>query len=289
MKKSAYFLIISFAFILTALQAISQQNIPETQQKKYSVTLKDGSVMQGTLVSENPEEIVLATENTGTLTIKKEKIKSMILLTSSNYRKGKVWFPNPDYSRYFISPGIQIGKGEGYYQNIDLSVNTVSYGVTNFFSIGGGVELYSTLSGHPIFLVMPKFGFKVANSLWLGAGALYVNAFEGIGNFGGAGIGYGTITFGNQDNNISGGVGWGWWNGKWSDKPIITVSGMTRLSRRIGLVTENWFVPDYSVFSYGVRFLGEKIAVDIGLVNSRDIAKTFPIGLPAFIDFVLKF
>jgi hypothetical protein len=35
--------------------------------------------------------------------------------------------------------------------------------------------------------------------------------------------------------------------------------------------------------------MGEKISIDLGLVNSKEIIKIFPLGLPVFLDFVLKF
>jgi len=279
-------------FIIGQTIAFSQEKVSDNQSKRFVVTLKDGSTMQGLIVFEDAKEITLSTDNLGTVTIKKDQIKSMVLLDSKNYRKGKYWFPNPNYSRYFIGPGIQLKKGDGYYQNVDLSVNTASYGITNFFSIGGGIELYSTLNGHPIFLIMPKLGFEVTKSLWVGGGILYVNALESIGDFGGLGIAYASATYGNTNNNITAGAGWGYVGNDWANKPTFTLSGMTRLSRRFGLVTENWFVPTpdyYAIFTYGVRFIGEKIAVDIGLVNSKDIAKDFAIGFPAFIDFVYKF
>lgn len=286
-----YFIMFILFIIIGQTVAISQVNVSDNQSKKYLITLKDGSTMQGTIISENAQEISLSTENLGTITIKKDQIKSMIPLDSTNFRKGKYWFPNPNYSRYFISPGIQLKKGDGYYQNVDLSINTVSYGITNFFSIGGGVELYSTLHGQPIFILMPKLGFKVAKSFWLGGGILYVNlsALKDVDISGGLGIGYGSATYGNENNNLSLGIGWGYVGSRWSDRPVITLSGMTRVSPRFGLVTENWFVPNYSVFTYGVRFIGEKISVDIGLVNSKDIAKVFAVGFPAFIGFVDKF
>ena len=289
-RDDKFYLIVFILFIILGQTvAIAQVNVPDNQSQKYLITMKDGSTIQGTVVSENMQEIILSTDNLGTATIKKDQIKSMILLDSTNFKKGKYWFPNPNYSRYFISPGIQLNKGDGYYQNVDLSINTASYGITDFFSIGGGLELYSTLHGQPIFLLTPKLGFKVSKSFWLGGGILYINSTAALGDFGGLGIAYGTATYGNTNNNITAGIGWGYFDTRWSDKPVITISGMTRISRRFGLVTENWFVPNYSIFTYGVRFIGEKISVDIGLVNSKDIAKGFKLGLPFFLDFVFKF
>jgi hypothetical protein len=136
---------------------------------------------------------------------------------------------------------------------------------------------------------MPKLGCKVGKSLWVGGGILYINEFTVLSNFKGLGIGYGSVTIGNENSNASLGAGWGFVGSAWSKKPIITLSGMTRVSRGFGLVTENWLIPTYSVFSYGVRFMSEKISIDVGLINSKDIVKIFPIGLPFFLDIVLKF
>jgi hypothetical protein len=284
-----YFVMFILFIILGQTVAFSQVSVTDNQSKKFLITMKDGSTIQGTVVSESQQEIVMSTENFGIVTIKKDQIKSMILLESTNFKKGKYWFPNPNYSRYFISPGIQLNKGDGYYQNVDLSLNTVSYGITNFFSLGGGVELFSTLAGQPIFILTPKVGFKVSKSFWLGGGILYINSASYLADFGGLGIAYGSATYGNTNNNLTAGIGWGYFDHKWSEKPVITLSGMTRISQRFGLVTENWFVPNYSVFTYGVRFIGEKICVDIALVNSKDIAKEFALGMPIFLDFVYKF
>lgn len=67
---------------------------------------------------------------------------------------------------------------------------------------------------------------------------------------------------------------------------------MARVSRRIGLVTENWLVPadGYTgLISYGLRFMGERMTVDLAFINNADIADDVSvIGLP-YVDFVIKF
>ena len=200
-RNGRIFFLFAILFLIIGQSVVySQANSIRKSIQDYLITLKDGSTMRGTIVSENQLEISLSTENIGTVTIKKDQIKSIVLLDQSNLKKGKYWFPNPNYSRYFIGPAIQFKKGDGYYQNVDFLVNTVSYGVTNFFSIGGESSYYSTLSGHPIILLMPKLGFEVIKYLWLGGGILYVNlsALEKDLTLGGFGIGYGSATYGNE-------------------------------------------------------------------------------------------
>lgn len=66
---------------------------------------------------------------------------------------------------------------------------------------------------------------------------------------------------------------------------------MTRITQKTALVTENWLISNdnyYSVFSYGVRFFGDNLAVDLAFVNNSDIAEEFIIGFP-WVSFVVKF
>ncbi len=68
---------------------------------------------------------------------------------------------------------------------------------------------------------------------------------------------------------------------------------MSRVGRKWSLITENWIGPivddEYrGIYSYGIRFFGEKIAVDLAFLNNTDIFKEIAIGIP-YIDFVVKF
>jgi hypothetical protein len=44
----------------------------------------------------------------------------------------------------------------------------------------------------------------------------------------------------------------------------------------------------YGVFSYGIRFLGEKTSIDLAFINNKDIANTLIIGAP-WLDFTINF
>ena len=66
---------------------------------------------------------------------------------------------------------------------------------------------------------------------------------------------------------------------------------MKRVSRKVALVTENWLIPSnayYGIYSYGLRFFSEKMAVDLAFVNNSDIASFLKIGIP-FASYTLKF
>jgi len=63
--------------------------------------------------------------------------------------------------------------------------------------------------------------------------------------------------------------------GEWGSAPVITVSGMTRVSRKTYLLTENYFFPDFQLLSFGARSFFGKVGFDYGLF--------FPIGADVFI------
>lgn len=70
---------------------------------------------------------------------------------------------------------------------------------------------------------------------------------------------------------------------------MVMFGGEKRLSRRMAVVTENWILPgvDDPLISYGIRFMGEKLSVDLALVNTLGEHAIFP-GIP-YINFVVKF
>ena len=148
--------------------------------------------------------------------------------------------------------------------------------------MGGGLEFLSTFSGlasgkfTPIFYLTSKVGFKLNEKFSLAGGAMTVS----IPSFGSesrhyAGLVYGLGTFGNPDHNLTGGLSWGYIDGNFSETPVVNISGMTRISRRIALITDNWLIPvdeNQTIFSYGIRFFGEKISVDLAFINNKEIA-----------------
>lgn len=215
------------------------------------------------------------------------------------------WLPNPSPSKYFIGPSaIPLEKSTGYYQNSYILFNQVAYGFTNWFSMSVGLEFVSTFATlanppfRPIVTANPKFGFKVADKLYLSVSGFYLNATiandeetpEMEGTFG---LLFGQVTYGSPENNLTAGVAWGYsWNGL-ADRPLISLSGMYRVARRMTLMTENYVVPfgegKYRIESiYGLRFLGEKICFDLGFINDKDLAGILLIGIP-YIGFTFGF
>lgn len=259
----------------------------------YSIEFNEGSEIYARIQDIGMDELYLHSNALGNVTVKIFNIRKIESEKFSVDKKGKYWFPNPNATRYFFAPSaINLEKGTGYYQNVYVLLNMFNYGVTDWFSIGAGFEFISTFSSfttndiHPIAFITPKVGFPVGEKLHLGGGFLGGFFAEET-----AGMFYGLGSYGSFNKNVSLGLGWGFVGGEFQENPFITVSGMLRTGRKFSLVTENWFIPTegyYTVISYGGRFFGPKISIDVGFLNNLDIIEFLPIGIP-YVDFVLKF
>ena len=275
-------------------------NVKTDTTKMYRVSLKDGSVYIGKIMKKDNLKVVLTNSEISQIEILTSKIEGIEELNPELMKNGSYWFPNPHATRYLFSPSaFNLKKGEGYYQNTLLSLNSFNVGITDHFSIGGALELISTFATlknpddfGPIFFITPKVGFNVAKNFNAGGGLLYV----GVPSFNSdsredLGIVYGIGTVGSTNHNFTGGIGWGYVEGEFSSKPVITFSGTIRISRKTALITENWIVPSESyngIFSYGVRFFGEKMSVDLAFINNNSISEILVLGIP-FVSFAIKF
>jgi len=260
----------------------------------YRVELIDGTVLNGKLISETETEIEIQLENVGHLTINRNKIKRLIPLEVSSEVKKSFWFKNPHATRLLFAPtAIPLKRGEGYYQNIYIVGNMFNYGVLDNLSIGGGfdfITMFSTMDDewHPMLNFNIKSGFQVADNFHAGAGVIYITM---PGEFS-AGIAYGLGTVGSYNSNLTLGLGWGFVDETFEEKPFIMIGGMARVSEKLWFVSENWVAPVndnkyYLVVSYGIRFAAHRIAVDLAFINNKDIAEGILIGIP-FVDFVIK-
>jgi hypothetical protein len=297
MKTYTHFLIYLLLFCSFQLGYSQDTN----NKQVYRVTLNDKSSYIGEITEETNSTVVLINPTTGVKTeLPTTQILKKELLSESSIKNNEYWFENPNATRYLFGPSaFNLKKGEGYYQNTMLLLNSFNVGLTDYFSIGGGIEFLSTFISlsqgnfNPIIYFTPKVGFSVAEKISVGGGVL-IASIPQFGETTNAGLGlvYGLGTYGNLDHNVTATIGWGSVEGDAFNKPLITVSGMTRVAKKTALVTENWLVPtDTSyepLFSYGVRFFGENIAVDLAFINNWDIAQSLLIGIP-YVNFVVKF
>jgi len=216
-------------------------------------------------------------------------------------KRSDSWRPNANPYKYLLgNSAMPMEQFTGYYQNVWIFFNNVAFAFTDWFSLSAGFEIISILAqgqGPFIYNINPKITFPVIDRLYVGGNIMYINTIRRPEDFNFDGIASlnGFATYGTTNHNVTAALGWGWFNGEFSSEPVISVSGMTRVSDKIGFVSENWIVPNvgqdggyYGVFSYGIRFLGDNTAIDLAFVNNADIADALIIGIP-FLDFVVGF
>ena len=268
MKTVKIFLSLLFVLILN-ITVHSQTAIPDTSH--YRIETRDGNEFIGTIVFEDTLKIQLSTQNLGLIMIQKHDIKFREQVSSRQIRDNKIWLANPQSTRYFWSPnGYGLRKGEGYYQNIWVLWNQFAYGVTDNFSLGGGIIPLFLFGGAPtpVFFT-PKFSFPVEKDKFnIGAGALVGTILgESESSFG---ILYGLTTFGTPDNNVSFGIGYGFAGDEWASSPMVNFNGMFRLSDRWYFITENYYLntggEGFGLLTIGGRWIIKKAALDFGLV-----------------------
>lgn len=266
MKKIKLFLFI-FMLITSRNQLFAQ---PEPDSTLIRIETRDGNEFTGRIIRQDADKVVLFTENLGEISILTKDIVSQKEIPSELVKDDKIWFPNPQATRYFWSPnGYGLRKGEGYYQNIWVLWNQVAYGITDNFSIGATVIPLFLFDGSPTpVFINPKLSIPVIkNKFNIGAGALAGTILgESDATFG---IVYGVSTFGKPDNNVSIGLGYAFAAGGWASTPLINFSGMFRLSSRWYFLTENYYFGlgdgEGGIINVGARWIIKKAALDFGL------------------------
>jgi hypothetical protein len=311
-------ILLSLISVLFFLTAYAQDSIKISAPEIFRVETIDGIKFIGTFLNEDEQWMQFENRSLGTVSVLKSRIKKLNKIDPSRIRDGEYWAEDPSSSHYLAGPSAYcLHRGEWTYQNTYLFVNSFETGITENISFGGGTEIVSLVQKEiPVVCYLhAKFGYQVMPKLRMGGGLLYLHSGMSIGSGGGNsdhGIAFGLATAGNTDHHFTFGIGWDYSSYKLyrdhseaqyvvkglSRKPVITLSGMARLGKHVALTTENWIFPVrnehrtyyppkveishdyYYLLSYGLRFMGEKIAFDIGFLNNPDLYPTLVIGLP---------
>lgn len=278
----------------TSAQANPQGTANDTL-RTHVLRTRDGSTLVGRVVFENADSVRF--ESNGVVfTLARSQVSELRAVEPGQIRNGQYWFPDPNRTRLFFAPTARmLAQGEGYFSDSYLLLLTFAGGVSPRFTMGGGLSIIpSTNPQNNIFYLTPKVGLVETPNFGLAAGALIGFAgFEGIDTKDRSfGILYGVGSVGSGDSHLDFGAGWGYAGGRISGDPALMVGGATRVSRRVSLLTENYYVPaisDQALISYGFRFFGEKLSVDLAFANliGKNTELVFP-GVP-YIAFAVKF
>jgi hypothetical protein len=245
--------------------------------------LNDGSLVIGRVESVAAGRFVFRTTSGVEMTIDVTTVRSLKPFTG-RIVGGELWREDPNPTRLFFAPtGRSLKKGEAYFGVYEILLPFVQVGVTDHISIGAGTPLIFGDFERP-FWVTPKVKLMESRSTAVSAGVMhFFNVDEAS-----IGIAYGVVTQGSTDNAVTVGLGYSYARTDDEDagSGVLMLGGERRVSRRVKLVTENYVFKGGGFASGGLRFFGEKLSADFGLVMPlfEDEAFVFPM-----INIVRKF
>ena len=305
MNKKLRLTLISFLMLNFSQEMFSQDYADTTQNAKpvptVTIRTKDGTQLRGKIIKSDGKNYLIQTDNLGTLNIPAMNVISIEQVSSQNISSlnGQLLEPlrNTDY--FLSSNGFNLKQGEWRYSNTYLYYNTFGTGITENLSVNVGfipiVNIF-TLSG--------KFSFDATKNLHFALNGNYITSASSFTNVSVGTLG-GVATIGTNSKNISIGATWGIGSGgNFTNKPIIQISGTTRISNKVALTMDNFLTTDTKttyynngqyytttssnqiagILTYGVRILWTRSQFDLGLIsalNSNSNSFT-PSGIPYF-------
>jgi hypothetical protein len=240
---------------------------------RYEITLKSGTSFTGTLTTISLDALEFDAPDLGHLRVLRTEVQQARSLDTAKLvglRPG--YYDIGNGNRLFFAPTARgLRKGEGSLQDVNIYIIGANYGITDYISLGGYITLIPGAGLTNQFLVLtPKVSFPVRKNLHVGAGVLYVRIpdFDGaLDRSYGAGIFYGAATYGSADNNVTVGLGYGFFEGNIGSTPIVQVGGQKRISRRISLISENYIIADSHAGLgglYGIKINWRRTSLGLG-------------------------
>jgi len=279
-----------FVVALAILMAFPGKTWSQKSKKKRQVIIEtvDGTILTGKIKNQNNEFLILLSDNIGELKIYKENIKTIEFTRPSNQSpKSNKYQYRDNRSKYFVtSSAYNLKKGEGYYSNTWIFFNEVNYGLTDNFSIGGGIVPLFLFAGEasPVWFTT-KLSFPVIkNRLAIsgGLGAYTILGLSDDDDFTSALMANLTLTVGSPVNNASLSM-YTIFNGYGATSPVFNLKGKFKISKRSFFMAETYFFISDDIFfdtvatgMLGIRtmFLGG-INLDYGLIIPPEADEIF--------------
>lgn len=279
--------------LLLFLVSLSSQGQEETKPRAVPVEIrkKDATQLSGMLMGIEKDSILFRDHANRDYRIALKEIRNIDYVDSLKRRTR--WHESPNTIRYLLSPtAFALDKNELVLESAYIFFNSIRYGISDRISVAAGAEVLSRslYFANVKASLIKKPSYNLAASLnyyYLPPDFLETYYGDDIRNLGMLSA---MNTWGNSDHHLSLSAGYLYAQGQFLP-PTITVSGTTRLTKHLALVSENWFlfVTDRQrlpiIYSLGLRVIGKQGVFDIGLY--RDSVSSESIGLP-FVGYTYK-
>lgn len=270
-----------------AQDTLTTRNLaPTPEGQRVTLTLRDGSTLIGRVLEVTPTTVRFASA-AGESAIPRGAIRSVSLMMGELH-DGEVWPEDPSRTRLFFAPtGRMLRAGEGYFSDAYVFFPSLQAGLSDRVTLGGGVSVIPGLGlDEQLYYLTPKVGLIARPRLNVAIGALVAGVGR-LSDEGPFGIGYGVATVGGEDASVTAGAGFGFVKSSTS-QAVLMLGGSKRVTRNIALVSENYVYSHNSsavLVSGGIRFMGEKLAVDLaGFTTGESEVPVVP-----YLAFIYKF
>jgi hypothetical protein len=256
----------------------------EPAAKPVKLVLEDENTLDGEILSVTADTLNFRTPGGILMAIPEATIRE-VLRSRVEVSGGKFYRRDPNETRLFCAPtGRGLRRRQGYFADYWIFFPTVAVGVTDFLALSGGMSILPGASSQ-LFYVAPKLSLSVKDDFFIAGGFLHM----GIPEANDFTLAYGVATLGNSRAALTGGFGVPVTDER--DEMIFLIGGELQTSNSTKLITENW-IPSSgdAVLSLGVRFFGERIAVDLAFITAASIlddANGWPF-IP-WVDFAVNF
>lgn len=250
----------------------------EETPRQVTITLRDGRVISGKLLLRDELQALVETEGGQPVAIDVEEVKTWVEP-----------LPNRNRSHYlFAGSALMPEPGQVSVTQLQVLATLFEVGISENFSfqLGGslpayflgkdGINAYAAVKAATSFNKWIHLALEM-KFLVLGLWSRVAGMSSAVPA---AGVVAVTLTFGNEDLNVtlSGGPVFNLSqltapNGQVVGLPLGTLSALVRVHTNVGLMTENWVIPNIDADKHwfvanalGARFFGEKFAIDLGIL-----------------------
>lgn len=254
-----------------------------------NVRLQDGSQFLGTLQSETPDALTVAT-SFGEVKIARSKIKELTRVDVKDVYKGEYWYPDPNQTRSFVFPTAStLPEKKGSYENYYLIFNSLHVGLSNNVMLSIGI---APLPEAAILTFGPKIRvYQNPTKTVEAAIGTHFFVASGDGESVAAIMPYGVLSLGRSSKGRFN-IGAGGIAVENERAGFLNLSGDVRAAKQVKLMGELFVLSaddETEVFPiYGFRFFSERLSVDLGFWNYPGEEDLTPIGSP-LVSFVFRF
>ena len=235
-------------FMLNTVLFSQGEYVPTDSTK--IITMNNGDIRVGEIVSDDGREILLLTYDLGKIYLSKQNIKSIKPYNSKivGYEDGELYVNSPFTTRYyFTTNALPLKKGENYAM-IHLYGPEIHFSLNKRLSLG----IMTTWIASP-FVFAAKYAIPTKNAkVNFGLGTLfgtsgYLNTFRGYG-----GLHWGMLTLGNETKNITFSAGYSYLKvgrenysntvtkpEKLGKAPVLSIAGIAKIGKKASFIFDS--------------------------------------------------